>query len=47
MLPTERRSPASVTKIMTILLIFEALDAGKLKLDEEVTTSAHAKSMGG
>jgi len=43
----ERLHPASVTKVMTILLIFEALDAGKLKLDEEVTTSAHAKSMGG
>lgn len=43
----ERLHPASVTKVMTILLIFEALDAGKLELDEEVTTSAHAKSMGG
>ena len=43
----ERLHPASVTKVMTVLLIFEALDEGKLKLDEEVTTSAHAKSMGG
>lgn len=43
----ERLHPASVTKVMTILLIFEALDAKKLKLDEEVMTSAHAKSMGG
>lgn len=43
----ERLHPASVTKVMTILLIFEALDAGKIKPDEEVTTSAHAKSMGG
>lgn len=43
----ERLHPASVTKVMTILLIFEALDAEKLKLDEEVMTSAHAKSMGG
>lgn len=43
----ERLHPASVTKVMTILLIFEALDAGKLKLEDEVTTSAHAKSMGG
>lgn len=43
----EQLHPASVTKVMTILLIFEALDAGKLKLDEEVRTSAHAKSMGG
>ena len=42
-----RRSPASVTKIMTALLIFEALDSGKIKLEDEVVTSAHAKSMGG
>ncbi len=39
--------PASVTKIMTVLLIFEALEAGRLTLDQEVVTSAHAKSMGG
>lgn len=39
--------PASVTKIMTTLLIFEALEEGRLNLDQEVTTSAHAKSMGG
>lgn len=43
----EQLHPASVTKIMTILLIFEALEDGKLSLDQEVTTSAHAKSMGG
>lgn len=42
-----RRSPASVTKIMTTLLIFEELEKGTLKLDDEVVTSAHAKSMGG
>lgn len=42
-----RRSPASITKIMTLLLIFENLDAGKLKPDDIVTTSAYAKSMGG
>ena len=30
----EQLHPASVTKVMTILLIFEALDAGKVKLDE-------------
>ena len=41
------RSPASVTKIMTTLLIFEALDNGKIRLEDEVVTSAHAKSMGG
>lgn len=43
----ERRSPASVTKVMTALLIFEALEEGKLTLGDEVVTSAHAKSMGG
>ncbi len=43
----EKAHPASVTKIMTILLIFEAIDAGKLTLDTEAVTSAHAKSMGG
>ena len=42
-----RRSPASVTKIMTALLIFENLENGKLQLSDEVVTSAHAKSMGG
>lgn len=43
----EKRSPASVTKIMTALLIFEAIEDGKLKLTDEAVTSAHAKSMGG
>lgn len=43
----EERSPASVTKIMTLLLIFEALESGQLHLEDEVMTSAHAKSMGG
>lgn len=42
-----RRSPASVTKVMTILLTFEALQQGKIRLTDEVVTSAHAKSMGG
>lgn len=42
-----RRSPASVTKVMTLLLIFDHLKEGKLKLTDTVTTSAHAKSMGG
>ena len=42
-----RRSPASITKIMTLILIFDALDKGSLKMDDTVTTSAHAKSMGG
>lgn len=43
----ERRSPASITKIMTLILIFDALEKGQITLDEMVTTSAHAKSMGG
>lgn len=43
----ERRSPASITKIMTLLLTFEALDAGRISLSDEVMTSAYAASMGG
>lgn len=43
----EQRMPASITKIMTLLLIFEALDAGKIKLTDQVTVSEHAASMGG
>ena len=43
----ERLSPASITKIMTLLLIFEEIEKGKITLDEEVITSAYAKSMGG
>ena len=39
--------PASVTKIMTMLLIMEGLDEGLLSLDEMVTGSEHARSMGG
>ena len=39
--------PASVTKVMTLLLIFDALEDGKIALDEEVTTSEYAASMGG
>lgn len=42
-----RIRPASITKIMTLLLIFEELDKGTIKLDDLVTASAHAKSMGG
>ena len=43
----EKRSPASVTKVMTLILIFDALEAGKIQLTDEVVTSANAKSMGG
>lgn len=39
--------PASVTKIMTMLLAMEAVDAGKIKLTDEVTISENAASMGG
>lgn len=42
-----QRNPASVTKIMTLILIFDALQSGKIKLSDQVVTSAHAKSMGG
>ncbi len=41
------QSPASVTKIMTLLLVCEALEAGKYSLDDTVTVSSHAASMGG
>lgn len=43
----EKLPPASMTKIMTMLLIMEAIDQGKLKLDEKIRTSEHAASMGG
>jgi D-alanyl-D-alanine carboxypeptidase (penicillin-binding protein 5/6) len=39
--------PASMTKVMTMLLIMEALDEGKIKLEEKVRVSEHAASMGG
>ena len=45
--PDEERPPASVTKIMTLLLIFDALEAGQISLDETVATSEYAASMGG
>lgn len=41
------RPPASVTKVMTMLLIFDALAEGKIQLKDEVTTSEYASSMGG
>lgn len=43
----DKRALASVTKVMTLLLIFDALEDGRIQLTDEVTTSAHAKSMGG
>ena len=42
----DRRSPASVTKLMTMLLVAEALDTGKIKLTDTVTGSANAASKG-
>ncbi len=43
----EKVHPASVTKIMTILLILEAIEDGKIALSDTVTVSEHAASMGG
>ena len=43
----EARPPASVTKIMTVLLTMEAIDSGRIALDDMVTVSAYAAGMGG
>jgi len=43
----EKLPPASVTKVMTLLLIYEAIRDGKIKWDDTVTVSQHAASMGG
>lgn len=43
----EKLSPASMTKIMTMLLIMEALEDGKIQWNEKVRTSEYAASMGG
>ncbi|MBQ7096302.1 MAG: D-alanyl-D-alanine carboxypeptidase [Clostridia bacterium] len=43
----EKRAPASVTKVMTMLLIMEALDGGKLTLETPIPVSAEAAGMGG
>lgn len=45
--PDEKLSPASITKVMTILLTFEALDTGKIALEDKVTASRNASSKGG
>lgn len=45
--PHEKRACASVTKVMTLLLVMEAIDSGKLKYTDVLTSSAHAASMGG
>ena len=43
----EKLAPASMTKIMTLLLIMEALDSGKITLDTQIPCSSNAASMGG
>ncbi len=43
----EKLPPASITKIMSLLLIFEAMEEGKFSLDTVITASEHACSMGG
>ena len=43
----DKLEPASVTKVMTLLLVMEAVDDGRLALDDMVTVSAHAAGMGG
>ena len=43
----DKLEPASVTKVMTLLLVMEAIDSGSLSRDDLVTVSAYAASMGG
>ena len=45
--PDEKFAPASVTKIMTMLLAMEAVDSGKIALDDKIICSENAKKMGG
>lgn len=45
--PHEKLQPASVTKVMTLLLVMEALEAGKISTEDTVTVSPFAASMGG
>ena len=45
--PDEQYPPASITKIMTLLLVMEAIDTGKITVDDMVTCSQHAADMGG
>lgn len=40
------RACASITKVMTMILVMEAIDEGKLKMEDSITASAHASSMG-
>lgn len=41
------RACASITKVMTLLLVFEAIDEGKIRMEDNISASAHAASMGG
>ena len=43
----ESRACASITKVMTLILVFEAIEDGKISFEDTVTASAHAASMGG
>ena len=45
--PDEKLPPASITKIMTLLLVMEAVDSGKITLEDTVTASLNASSKGG
>ena len=45
--PHDKLEPASVTKVMTLLLVMEAISQGRLSLTDTVQVSAHAASMGG
>lgn len=45
--PDEKLPPASITKIMTLLLVMEAIDSGKITLEDTVTASSNASSKGG
>lgn len=45
--PHDVRPCASITKVMTLILVFEAIESGKLDYTDLITTSAHAASMGG
>ena len=44
---SKQLAPASITKIMTLILIFEALESGQIKMEDPVTVSEYAASMGG
>ena len=44
---TEKLFPASTTKIMTMILMFEAIHSGQISFEDQITTSSYASSMGG